>query len=149
MKLVRSFTVTLLAAANASFAFAQEPALTPTAMSRSAAANESIVPYFLAGVVGGSGVGITATHYVRANRDETPYWPAIAGVTIVLGTGAAIEVIGPRPADPQFDALGSAEYQQAFLERVQSRRRNALALGSIVGIATGVAIHTMLYGVGR
>ena len=149
MKLVRILVATLLATVNASFVLAQEPILTPTAMGQNAAADESVVAYFISGVIGGSGIGITSAHYLRADRDETPYWPAIAGVTIVLGTGVAIEIIGPKPPYPQFEAAGSAEYQQAFRERIQSRRRNALALGSILGIATGVAIHVTLYGVGR
>ena len=149
MKLVRILVATLLATANASLVLAQKPALTPAAMGQNAAADESIILYLVSGVIGGSGIGITSAHYLRAGRDETPYWPAIAGVTIVLGTGAAIEFIGPRPPDPQFEAAGTAEYQHAFRERIQSRRRNALALGSILGIATGVAIHVTLYGVGR
>lgn len=131
-------------AANASMAHAQARDTTPTAMGRDAAEDESVALYFLAGMLGGSGIGITATHYLRADQQETPYRPAIAGLAIVIGTGVSIEFIGESAPNPQLDATGTTAYQQAFRDRVRDRRRNALAFGTIAGIATGAIVHVLL-----
>jgi hypothetical protein len=113
-------------------------------MGTAAAERESVAPHFLIGVLGGSGMGVTATHYLRADRSETPYRYGVAGVAIVIGAGIAIEITGHGSPDPQMDAVATTAYQQAFRDRVSARRRNALAIGTVAGIGTGVLIHVLL-----
>lgn len=110
---------------------------------RAAADDGSIAPAFLLGLAGGVPIGISGAHYLSADRDEALAWPAIAGTGILIGATVGIHLgsnapPGPllEPGGPSVDAYATG-FREGFESRLRSRRRNALAIGGLVGVGVG------------
>jgi len=145
MKMRSVFLVGWLVAAGASTLQAQvsvDPA-TERAAGISAANRESLAVYYLAGAIGGTGIGITSAHYVRADRAETPYLYGGLGLGVLFGAGVTIHVSGRSQGIPFSGAAETTAFDQAYRDRLKDRRQAALGIGALVGIGVGVLIHVM------
>lgn len=121
---------------------------------RAAAEGVSVAPVFVVGMVGGVPLGIGGAHYLGSDGNEAGPTPVIAGAGILVGGTIGIHLFSDAPP-PRYQALGpdSDQYQLGFREgyesRLRSRRRNAMALGGVVGVAAGALAYSYLRNVGR
>jgi hypothetical protein len=108
-----------------------------------AAAGGAVVPAALLGTVGGVLLGVSAGRYFGSQRDETGVVVPAIGAGVLL-TGWTLGGVAPRRTVPgilETEAERQA-YRQAYVARAQRRQRDALLIGTLVGIGAGVALHS-------
>lgn len=117
---------------------------------RIAAEDGSIASAFILGLAGGVPIGVSGAHFSSQERSEASATPAIVGAGMLLGAGVLIHLgtNAPRrpltePGGPNIDAY-TAGFREGYESRLRSRRRNALALGGLVGAGVGVVTWSLL-----
>lgn len=154
MRVVSSVLLALVLAATANPAVAQSPtaeASDSLAQHRAVLdANQANVgKFFFAGLIGGIGIGSMAIQGWGSDRDRVPQ--IVSGVGAALVIYSASETVQPLDDLPpeiaaeleREDAAYRESYVRAYGDRLGSRQRSKLALGSLVGGFLGLAFLGM------
>lgn len=122
------------------------------AAGQAAAADRTIVPAFVVGVLGGVPLGIGGAHYLGPDRDEATVTPVLIGGTILVGGSVGIILTSRVSGSLQSRAIVDnyeRGYRAGFESRLRSRRRSAMAVGSLIGVGIGVVAYSYLRGADR